>query len=305
MKRSASIFTNIFFTLTFLWTLQSCGLKYTPQVTSAEREERRKMIIEQEIKKEFATKGLKYKSVGYGQSAVIKPASYQKLDSLFAAKYNLEQQGRKDRRLDEQIEIQRLICQNDTNEVLYMEQHVFTLENDSTAEVLAGNFALNKQNEIKKVEFTESYQIPKDLIKYYSYYIFEQSFMGSGQPSQAETSFYKMYKTELQNKTGAEKDVFLSQTLRIMQVANKIKSLEKQPVLEELTRVAVHKGDKNYKNEFFLKIEQSVLNDGSIEFYNIDYQSENMVNGKSVVEKYTLYFDPFFSLTSIQKVDRL
>lgn len=284
--------------------LGSCGLKYTPQVPPEEKQLERQQVIEATIKDEFAVRNMQYKSIGFGKTTTVKPVSFIKLDSLFEIKYNLEQQGRVDRALDEEIAVQRLICQNDTNEILYMEQHVFSLENDSIAEVFSGDFVMNGRNELKKVKFTESYTIPKSLVKYYNYYILEESFMGYNDPTKGELEFYRMYKTELANRSN--KDAFLSHTLNLMEIARNKKSLEKQVFLEELTRQALHNGSKDYKSEFFLKIEQSVMTNGEVEFYFIDYQSEMMDTDKQyAVKKYSLTFDPFLVLLSKDLINRL
>lgn len=299
----STYFRFIALAITFVF-FGSCGLKYTPQVSPENKREERKLVIESEIRKEFSERKMQYKSIGFGESVTLKPASYILLDSLFEVKYNLESQGKRTKELDDQIAMQRLICQNDTNEVLYMEQHVFSLEGDSTAEVLSGNFSLNSNNELRKVEFTASYSIPKDLVNYYNFYILESSFLTNNTtPTIQEREFYNVYKAELQNRSGNNEDEFLIHTLRLMQVARTNKSLEKQKTLESLTRLAVHKGDKNYKSEVFVKVEQSAEESGVISFYSVEYQFAKPTGSESyITEKYNVQFDAFFSLIALEKI---
>ncbi len=289
---------------TLLIVLGGCGLKYTPQVTPETKQEERKLVIENEIRKEFATRNMHYKSIGFGEMITLKPASYIRLDSLFELKYNLEQQGKRTKDLDEEIAMQRLICQNDTNEVLYLEQHVFSLEGDSTAEVLSGNFSLNANNDLRKVQFSYAYVIPKELVNYYNFYILETAFLtNNSAPTSQERAFYESYKNELTNRKGQKEDAFLVHTLRLMQVARNNQSLDKQKTLESLTRLAVHKGNKNYKSEVFLKVEQHAEASGEISFYTVEYQYAKPTGEESfITEKYTVQFDPFFQLMGKTKM---
>jgi hypothetical protein len=290
---------------TLFASLASCGLKYTPQVSPESKREERKLVIESEIRREFGEQKKQYKSIGFGEMVTVKPASYIALDSLFELKYNLERQGKRTKEIDENIAMQRLICQNDTNEVLYMEQHVFSLENDSTAEVLSGNFSLNARNDLRKVKFTSSYVIPKDLVNFYNYYITESAFMtNNNYPTQQEKGFYDAYKNELANRSGNNEDEFLVHSLRLMKVARSNQSLDKQKTLESLTKLAVHKGNREYKNEVFVKVEQHATEAGEISFYSVEYQFAKPTGTDSyLTEKYILKFDTFFSQIGIEKIN--
>ncbi len=288
-----------------VFTFTSCGLKYPPQVSPENKREERKLVIESEIRKEFGERKMQYKSIGFGEPVTLKPPSYMTLDSLFELKYKLEQQGKRTADLDEQIVIQRLICQNDTNEVLYMEQHVFSLEGDSIAEVLSGNFSLNSNNELRKVNFTSSYIIPKDLVSYYNFYVLETAFLTNNSvPTRQEMEFYQAYKAELQNRAGINEDEFLVHSLKLMKVARNNQSLDKQKTLEALTKLAVHKNNKSYKNEVFVKVEQHADDSGIIRFYEVQYQFAKPTGTESyVTERYAVQFDSFFSLIGIEKID--
>ena len=290
---------------TLLTSMVSCGLKYTPQVTPESKQDERKLVIESEIRKEFAEQAKQYKSIGYGEMVTVKPISYLALDSLFLVKYNLERQGKRTKEIDQEIAMQRLICQNDTNEVLYMEQHVFSLEGDSTAEVLSGNFSLNSNNDLRKVQFTSSYEIPKDLVSYYNFYITGSAFLtNNSAPTTQEKQFYDNYKAELENRSGQNRDAFLVHTLRLMKIGRSNQSLEKQKTLESLTRLAVHKGNKGYKNEVFVKVEQHAEESGEISFYNVEYQFAKPTGEESyITEKYAVQFDAFFSQIGLEKIE--
>lgn len=279
--------------------LASCGLKYTPQATPESTLEKRKALIEQTIENDFRPMRKTYTPIGYGNSVKIKPVSYQKLDSLFERKYQLERIGKRDANLDEAIKIQQIVCQNDTNEILYMERHIFTLEGDSSAEILSGDFYINKQNELKEVKFTESYHIDKNYINYYMIYVFEQPFLGEDYLSKDEQNFYRLYKTELQNRQN--KDAFLEHTLQLMQIAYYKRTLDSQTLLKELTRKKVHNDKTNYSDEVFIKIEQ-ITENGQLNEYVIVYQSAIKTLDGIFTKRYQLEFDPYLMLLSVQEI---
>ncbi|HRO74962.1 MAG TPA: hypothetical protein PLP27_02305 [Crocinitomicaceae bacterium] len=282
-----------------LLILAACGLRYTPTATPETTQSDRKKLIEETIAKEFQRQNKIYKPIGYAESVKIKPVSYIKLDSLFEVKYRLERAGKRDANLDESIKMQQIVCKNDTNEILYLERHVFSLESDTSAEILSGDFYIDKQNELKDLKFTESYHIDKNYINYYSMFIFEQPFLGGDYLTTEEQNFYKIYKQELQNRTN--KDDFLNNTLKIMQIAYYKRSLDMQTLLKELTRKVVHNDKTNYSDEVFIKMEQ--IKDGDVlQKYSVLYQSMTKTADNIYTKRYNLEFDPFLMLLSKEEV---
>lgn len=288
-----------FFVLVFIFALSSCGLRYEPPVTPESSQQDRRYLIERTIEQEFASLHKTYQPIGYGETVKIKPVSYLKLDSLFAQKYELERTGRRDVNLDEAIKKQQIICKNDTNEVLYLERHVFTLEGEDGADILSGDFYITKNNELKDVQFTETYKINKDYINYYKLYAFEQPFLGGNYPSNEEQDFYALYKEELHNRT--KKDEFLENTLRLMQIAYYKRSLETQTLLKELTRKFVHNDRSNYSDEVFIKIERLTGEDNLIS-YLVVYQSVVKTSEGIYTKKHQLTFDSFLVLESMDEI---
>lgn len=288
--------------LTIILCLGSCGLRYEPQTPPEDRQLERQKVIENDIRTEFEAKNMTYKSLAFGKTVTVKPPSFIKLDSLFELKYQLEQSGRSDKNLDEKIGVQRLICQTDTNEILYMEEHVFSLTKDSVAEVLSGNFALNSRNVIKNVEFTQSYVIPADLVSYYTDYVLNESFIYSAAaPSAQESDFYDLYKTQAGTLFGAQKEAFIVHTLKLMKIARTKRSLEKQMFLKELTMDALQL--KNVKDQVFKRIDQVSKPNGDVDYYIVEYHyAMTSPSGGVINEKYVLRFDPFLVLISKEAV---
>ncbi len=279
--------------------LFSCGLRYTPQPTPQSTQIDRRNLIEETIQKEFKSQNKTYNPIGYGESVKIKPVSYLRLDSLFEQKYQLERIGKRDPNLEEAIKLQQIVCQNDSSEILYLERHVFTLEGDSAAEILSGDFYINLQNELKDVKFTNSYHINKDYINYYTTYIFEQPFLGGDYLTQDEQQFYSIYKAALEN--ASNKDAFLNNTLKIMQIAYYKRSLDTQVLLKELTRKIVNNDRSNYSDEVFIKIEQ-VLKENQLSKYVVVYQSLVKTESGIYTKRYQLEFDPYLLIITKEEI---
>lgn len=279
-------------------------MQYQPQTPPEDRQLQRQRVIESKIKSEFEPQKKTYRSIAFGKTTTIKPVSFIKLDSLFEQKYQLEQTGRKDRKLDEKIGIQRLVCQSDTNEILYMEEHVFSLETDTSAEVLSGNFALNIKNEIRQVEFTTAYTIPSNLVAFYGYYVLNESFMYfNEQAATEEDDFYKYYKNKAGTLLGYQKEQFVVNTLKLMKLARTNRSLEKQLFLRELTKTEIHGISTNYENASFNKIDQFSTAKNEVDYYLVEYQfAEKVSDIKTELRKYVLKFDPYLVLISKEKM---
>lgn len=282
-----------------VFSLYSCGLRYTQQTTPTSLQTDRRELIEETIQREFSSQKKAYTPIGYGETVKIKPVSYLKLDSLFAQKYDLEQRGKTDAQLEEAIKMQQIICQEDTNKVLYLERHVFTLTSDTSAEILSGDFYITKDNQLHDVKFTEAYHVDKDYISYYTLYVFEQPFLGGEMISSEEKYFYKLYKEAL--TTRPNKDAFLNNTLKLMQVAYYKRTLDVQTLIKELTRKYVHQGKSNYSDEVFVKIEQ-VGNENELQKYVVVYQSVTKTSQGFYTKKYQLEFDPYLMFLSQQEI---
>ncbi len=280
----------------------SCGLQYVPQTPPEDKQLQRQKVIESKIKTEFEEKKMTYKSIAFGKTVTIKPASFIKLDSLFEEKYKLEQAGRRDRDLEERIDIQRLVCQTDTNEILYMEEHVFSLTSDSVSEVLSGDFSLNSRNEIRSVEFTQSYVIPSDLVTFYTFYVLNESFMfSSAEPSAEEADFYELYKGQAANLFGGQKEAFVVHTLKLMKLARSKKSLQKQMFLEELTKQELD--IQISKDAEFTRVDQVSKANDDVDYYIVECMATRKSGDTSFVkEKYSLKFDAYLMLISKEKM---
>ncbi len=273
-------------------SISACGLKYEPQTMPEDQKLNRQKAVELMVEQEFSTKGMTYKSLAFGQTAILKPQSYKVLDSLFAEKYKLEQEGRNDRYLNEAIEVQQIICQRDTNTILYRENHVFSLTYRDTAQIIHGIFDLNKNNELKNVKFEESVYIDKELVPFYTYYLFEGSFLYPGYSAETrETAFYRFYREKLAVLSGSQKDTYLEHMLRLMSYAKRKKTLENTTLAKEVVKQVVHKGSNEYKEENFPRID-ALYEGNRLVGYDVIYQvSEPNLQGTWERLEYSVILD--------------
>jgi hypothetical protein len=185
-----------------------------------------------------------------------------------------------------------------------MEEHVFSLETDTSAEVLSGNFAINIKNEIRQVEFTTAYTIPSNLVAFYGYYVLNESFMYfSEQPAGEEEDFYRYYKNKAGTLLGFQKEQFIVNTLKLMKLARTNRSLEKQLFLRELTKTEVHGLNTNYESAVFNRLDQFSTAKNEVDYYLVDYQFVERVSDiKTELRRYVLKFDPYLMLISKEKM---
>ena len=101
-------------------SVTSCGLKYVPGPSLEDLERNRKESLEQQLAHDFAAVNKKYVALTYGETVIVKPLSYQRLDSLFEVKYTMSQNGLSTKEIDPLIEDQKMALLSDTTEVLYM-----------------------------------------------------------------------------------------------------------------------------------------------------------------------------------------
>jgi hypothetical protein len=276
-----------------VFLLSACGLKYAPQITPVERQLQRQEAVERSIREVFKQQKTNYVSIAFGETVTIKPPSFQVLDSLFEVKYRNEQAGRTDLAIDEAIQRQRLICQNDTNPIIYREEHIFALEDGNTARAYVGLFDMDKQQKVLDVEFVERLDFPARYLMFYKAMVLRESFMYPGYAAEEDDlKFFAAYIPRLQAFQGSEKNTFLIHMLRIMEIASIRKHMDTQKLLMEITRDHVHKGSKDYRDELFSEFEALRDDKKEIAGYRLVYAFTRLqLDGALQPERLELYFD--------------
>jgi hypothetical protein len=294
---------RIIFFIFFLMSIASCGLKYTPVESPAAFEQRRHDSIEAYLTRTFNATGNRYKSIAFATPQTIKPLSYQKLDSLFAQKYSNEKKGISDEKLDNLIENQRMISLNDTNKVIYIENHIFALVKGDTCEIYDGNFRLSNDLTIQDVNLNESVYLPKKYEEMYKVYLFEEAFITAGYPpTEGEKEFYGYYKTASENFKGSKRDAFIQHTLNIMDYAAKNHTLDIETLLRYSVLKNLHGNSYINHSDKFSTLDQLIeINDQKEEIL-VGYRLtctyiETNENNVQVQRSYSFLFDEFLQLT--------
>jgi hypothetical protein len=227
---------NQFSLLVLIGLMSACGLKYTPPETPEAFELRRKKAVEAYVRSSAKDQGVQYESIGFGATQIVKPITYKTLDSLYAIKYRNEQNGLStDAVLEERIGNQRIIARNDTNQVIYIEDHVFSLTTDTSTEVYAANFQVSSNAVVSDMIIRESTFLPKRDAERYKEYLFNESFLNPGQEiGTAEQKFYAMFTTHFNELSKDQRDIEVRHMLLIMQIAQKRASLGPEGILKTL-----------------------------------------------------------------------
>jgi hypothetical protein len=225
------------FTLIFLaaGAVTSCGLKYVPGPSLEDLSQSRKASLETQLGKDFAAVNKKYIPLTYGETVVVKPQSYQRLDSLFEVKYRLSQNGFPTKEIDPLIEDQKMVLLSDTTEVLYMETHWFELVQDTTCEFIVAQCFLNNRNVLRKMDFIDEFKTGISNQFWAEKYMREEWLTRDlGYTSNDDLSFYTMMKNKEFSLQGEEKTLFLENLFVVMRIASENKSTAAQGIALKL-----------------------------------------------------------------------
>lgn len=220
----------------FLFIFSACGLNYVPPVTKEDATITRRRTIEQYIKDQYKDSSVTYQSLLFGTTTVVKPTNYKLLDSLFAIKYSNEQNLIYDPKLDEKIGNQQQVIRQDTSKVVYLEKHVYAISTKNSAEISFADVTVTSDFMVQNFEITEQQLIKTEHIDYYSSYIQEESIIVKGySPTAQEKNFYDFYKSYYNELSIVDQSIFLNHTLKVMQVARSIGSLNNEKLIKVLT----------------------------------------------------------------------
>lgn len=271
----------------------SCGLNYVPPPTMENLVIKRKLKVESYIANEYQKTGLKYNSLLFGETTVVKPLNYKILDSLYTVKYNNQQRGVFEPDLEEKIGNQKQIIQRDSSKVIYIEHHVYAITDSVNSEISFADVSLDPALNVTEFAITEQHTIPKGLLEMYSAYLSEESILNANYlASTSEHNLYDFYKKRYNSLPFAEREIFLIHTLKTFQLARKIRSIQTEELLKQIAVRYVL--NKNYDSA----VDKFVSIDGLF--------VENVLQGylatlDSGGEKYVIRFSPYLEIESTQK----
>lgn len=272
-------------------SVASCGLKYVPGPSLQDLEKTRKEKLEQQLAHDFAAVNKTYVSLTYGETVVVKPLSYQRLDSLFEVKYRMSKSGLSTKELDPLIENQKMVLLSDTTEVLYMETHWFELFQDTTYEFIIAQCFLNNKNVLRKMDIVDEFQTGKSNRQWAEIYMKEDWLTRDmGYTSNEDLAFYSKMKGKEFSLQGAEKNAFLNNVFLVMRIARENKSTIAPVIVPKLAVIQMKREIPNFKETDYTYAFRKENNPST-------KQDEYIVEATSISDtrvKVTRKFDEFF-----------
>jgi hypothetical protein len=291
----------------FLFLISSCGLKYVEIETPESFAIKRKEAIESHLQQEMTRVSKIYKSQAFGKTEVVKPSSYKVLDSLYTVKYDYEKTKKIDPELENEIVVARQLALNDTNKVVYIENHFFSVVYGDTISFYQALIPISSDLKIKEINIFESIDLPKKYQEYYLIYFFEESFLHPGYLSDAkESEFYNYMKSDLNFKSTKEKQEILIQTLDLMKIGNEKNTSNFNELIRILTSRNFHGKTYAEINQEFSPIVGEVSLDANgkeyISGYHLDYAfTEDQTDGTFIQMNYSVYFDRWLRILKSEK----
>lgn len=296
-------FVSYSFVLALLFS--SCQtLKYEPVKTPKERERDRKTAIENYLKTEFQKSSVEYTPIAYGQSTLVKPASYYELDSLYAIKYKLEKKNKIDKNLEREIKDQRLKVSNDTTPIYFIEEHIFSTKDQEQYKAFFSEITISKTNVVQTMDIKRSAIIPKNLIYFFADFCLNRSFVYEGATlDESELAFYEYYTDKLDSfDNDAEADAFMTTMLKIMKVASDSKNLDKSNLIQLMALEYVFGNSMIPSDLNFISVDEVLNQNNQLEYYQLVmvYQAKNEAN-KYSKKAINIKLDPYLSLIEMNE----
>lgn len=276
-----------------LISITSCGLKYIPGPSLEDLAKTRKEKLEEQLATDFAAVNKKYVPLTYGESLVVKPQSYQQLDSLFEVKYRMSKSGLSTKEIDPLIENQKMMLLSDTTEVLYMETHWFELVHDSTCEFIIAQCFLNNRNVLRKMDFIDEFQTDISNQVWAEKYMKEEWLTRDlGYTSNDDLTFYSTMKNKEFSLQGEEKERFLDNLFWVMRFASETKSTAAQGIVLKLAVRQMKNEIPNFKAaDYTFTFKKEIDPESKESIYIVEAAS---VSDKNVLitRRYDLFYMP-------------
>lgn len=205
--------------------LYGCGLKYESPETMRDKQKNQKDVVREYLNQQITNDSIKYESISFGNPIVVKPYSYQQLDSLYDRKYKLEQVGKFDPELEERIELQKRIIESDTNKIRYLLPHIFAIKDSLQSEINFTDVYLSEDDTVIGVTFTDHFMLDNESKTNYLFYLKNESFLMPGyNASNEEQKLYDLFRAKEEMVEGADRTKLLNQLSEVMKIGRKMRT---------------------------------------------------------------------------------
>lgn len=298
-----------FLLLISAFLLNSC---YTPNNFAAERiaprVNARNEIIRKYVKADLKI-GQRYIDYGFANERIIKPKSFRRLDSLYAAYHEEEIKAGASKNkllnLKNEIEQEKQVVLKDTIHFLYEQPHFFGISSGDTTTIMFADFTVNSNNEIVKVNINYMFDTPSRNTQFYQAYLLKESFVDFGfAPSQEESQFYNFFDAMLNSIEDSDrKGIFLEHILQIMRAANQQQGMNTERLIKQHVINTVTHGVKTYKPLNWSRVYTVLDEKDVLKFYELDHHwSYSDSNGVRHELKRQFVLNAYFEVVEVSEI---
>lgn len=282
---------NGFFALTIIVVLFSafaCGLKYTPVKTNETSQLTRQSKASDYITESYKDSVITYHSISFAQPTIVKPYAYEQLDSLYDVKFNNELRGKFDKVLEEKIANQKIVIQNSSQKIQYIEHHVYAMQKPITSYIYFSDIIFDNNGNVINYSNSTSYEIPTNKLAIFKSFITGESLIQQGySASEGERKIYNSLLQEMDKTPALNKNEYAIQMTNILSIIKQTKSVDIKVIL---------------KNLAVLNIEGRMFNQSTDKLIRADglYQEEELMGYEVEIQLPTgnaiLLYKPSFDL---------
>lgn len=304
-------FFNLALLLAFSGILVGCATPYQQNITPSEKKLAREKAIRVSIEKDI-TLDQKYTNFGFGDEYIIKPPSFQPLDSLYDLRYTENKFGgisrNRAKELEDQIALVRSKVIADTILFKYEISHLFGIEDKDSIKFISATFMINAMNEVEKVSIEFFFTDHKRYARQFTEYMRQESFMYSSYtPTQEERQFYSFYEAGLSNMTTAvRKGEFISHILHVMRAALIQKSLKTELIIKQLLVSDITATVIDYKSVKWSPVFTMVDDENNLIGYYVEHEwtYKNIIGTEfHLLRRFEL--DIYFQVTDILEIEQV
>lgn len=279
--------------------------------TLTPRVEQRNEAIRKEVRKDVKV-GQRYLDYGFGSERVIKPVSFKRLDSLYAAYFEEEQKTGASRNvllnLKNEIELEKSKVMADTVHFQYEKDHFFGITSGDSATIIHSKFLLDAQNTVIHVDIQYIFTVHQRLTLYYQAYIRRESFIDFGfAPSREEDQFYNFFDAVAMQLGNAEtRGTFIGHMLHIMRAAQQQRGLNTEPLIKQHIINIITGNTKDYKPIKWSNVYTNLDENDVLISYEVDHSWTYRDNfNMSHNMQRTFILNPYFEITEIYETDKV
>lgn len=222
--------------------MSACGLKYEPTETRENLAQERKNAVGEYIRDSYKDSSVVYQSLVFAPPTLIKPYHHRQLDSLYEIKFENEQRGKVDKQLEEKINNQKIVIENSSEKIKYIEHHIYSIQTEGIANVYYADIEFDSKSKVSNFTITKTYEFPSNLLSIFKSYVTRESivFPNYG-PTNEEKAFYSFFEEELERTPVYKQNDFMANMLSVFSLARNIRTLETKSLLQNFAVIHTEK----------------------------------------------------------------